>query len=258
MALVEHTEQARDDGDSSLQRPLEVADRLALIGQLAAGLAHHMNTPLACVAAHAEECLDLLDRLEAQLPREVLEELRGRLHAVLRHTGRCARYVQQLLQFARPGTRLRGHARLESAIQDATRLLKPLAETRGVSIQTDLRNGDVPVAISPGDFEQLLVNLLHNAIDACEGGGTVRVAAALDGDDVRLVIEDEGCGIAPEHLPRVFEPFFTTKPEGRGSGLGLSVCHGIVRAVGGHIEISSKLGQGTRVTVRLPVAYHTA
>lgn len=256
MALVEETSRDGHDGSTAPQRPLEATDRLALIGQLAAGLAHHMNTPLACVAGHAEECLDLVDRWDSQLPAEFVAELRGHLHAIMRHTSRCARSVQQLLQFARPGDRLAGYARLSTAIKDATDLLKPLAETRKVTMEADIRDGEALVGISAPDFEQVLVNLLHNAIDACEAGDAVRIRASVEGDNAVLVVEDTGCGIPPEHLPRVFEPFFTTKPDGRGSGLGLSVCHGIVRAVGGSIRITSRVDHGTTVTVKLPLAYH--
>ncbi len=257
MALAEQSQTDPKSGQLASRGPLETTDRLALIGQLAAGLAHHMNTPLACVAAHAEECLELLDRSEQSLPKEVAEELRGRLLAIVRHTVRCAQYTQQLLQFARPPSRIVGYARIATALEDTRLLLKPVAESRGVRLEVKQPPANVVASISPPDVEQLLVNLVHNAIDACDQGGLVRINATVEGDYVRLVIEDNGCGIAPEHLPRVFEPFFTTKPEGSGSGLGLSVCHGIVRAVGGTIDITSRQGFGTKVTVRLPLAVHT-
>jgi two-component system NtrC family sensor kinase len=104
-----------------------------------------------------------------------------------------------------------------------------------------------------GQIRQVLVALLMNALDACRASGAVVVETAREEDGVRLLVEDDGAGIAPENLDKVFTPFFTTKPAGRGTGLGLAVCHGVVTAHGGRITISSEVGRGTRVSVFLPV-----
>jgi signal transduction histidine kinase len=104
-----------------------------------------------------------------------------------------------------------------------------------------------------GQLRQVLVALLMNALDACRASGTVRVETSRVGEMVRLEVADDGTGIAADNLDKVFTPFFTTKPAGRGTGLGLAVCHGVVTAHGGQIEIQSEVGRGTRVSVLLPV-----
>jgi signal transduction histidine kinase len=101
-------------------------------------------------------------------------------------------------------------------------------------------------------MEQLLVNLIQNSLDACDAGDRITVEATLGPGSLIVVISDSGCGMTPDVLSRIFDPFFTTNV-GKGTGLGLSVCHGIVRSVGGSIEVESVAGQGTRVTVLLPV-----
>ncbi len=237
-------------------RPVEATDRLAMIGQVASGLAHELNTPLACVAAHAEEAIELLERsVLHHLPEHLATELRVHLLAIVRHSGRCARILHQLLQFARPSGRLSGHANLAQVVADVTELLRPLADGRAISVRIDIPRHLPPLAIAPADLEQLLANLIHNAIDACDHGGLVTVSAEQQDDMVQVVVADNGCGIPEENLARVFEPFFTTKAEGKGSGLGLSVCHGIVRAVAGDIRIESSEGLGTKVIVKLPVSF---
>ncbi len=250
-----HKEQQRAASSPPL-RPIEATDRLAMIGQVASGLAHELNTPLACVAAHAEEAIELLERAVLHhVPEELATELRMHLLAIVRHSGRCARILHQLLQFARPSGRLSGHAALPQVVTDVVELLRPLADSKAVGLQLDVPRHLPPLAIAPADLEQLLANLIHNAIDACGHGGLVTISASQQDDMVQVIVADNGCGIPEENLARVFEPFFTTKPEGKGSGLGLSVCHGIVRAVAGDIRIESTEGAGTKVFVKLPVSF---
>jgi signal transduction histidine kinase len=110
------------------------------------------------------------------------------------------------------------------------------------------------IAADPGQLEQVLVNLLLNACDACSAGGHVRARAGGDDGGVEIAVSDDGCGIAPEHLPSVLDPFFTTKKRGQGTGLGLTIAADIVKNHGGTLEIESELGGGTTVRVRLPAA----
>ena len=230
------------------------ADRLANVGQLAAGLAHEMNTPLGSISAHAEESLDLLEHLhDGRLTREKLDELRGRQLAIMRQANRCSRIATRLLQFAQPALPVGGKCRPEEILNEVVELFAPAAQEKGVNLNKSV-HAELPNApVGPAELEQLLVNLVQNGLDACERGGIVRVQADVRDGHLQFVVSDTGCGIPRETLNRIFDPFFTTKPVGQGTGLGLSVCLGIVRSVGGSIEVESACGQGTRVTVSLPV-----
>ena len=230
------------------------ADRLANVGQLAAGLAHEMNTPLGSISAHAEESLDLLEHLpDGRLTREKLDDLRGRLLAIMRQAHRCSRVATRLLQFAQPGRPVGGKCRPNEVITEVVELFARAAAEKGVHLDR-LADASLPDApVGPSELEQLLVNLVQNGIDACQRGDIVHVQATAGDRQLQFVVTDTGCGIPRETLNRIFDPFFTTKPFGHGTGLGLSVCHGIVRSVGGSIEVESAPGQGTRVTVLLPI-----
>jgi signal transduction histidine kinase len=114
-----------------------------------------------------------------------------------------------------------------------------------------------PVRGAPQELQQVFLNLVLNAAQAIGDAGTIRIATELDGDCVVVHVEDDGCGIAPEHLERIFDPFFTTKPVGEGSGLGLGIAHGIVRSHGGEIAVASREGGGSRFSVLLPIAADT-
>jgi two-component system NtrC family sensor kinase len=229
------------------------ADRLANVGQLAAGLAHEMNTPLGSISAHAEESLQLLEHLpDGRLSRERLEDLRGRLLAIMRQAHRCSRVATRLLQFAQPGRPVGGKCIPNEVLRGVVELFTPAASEKGVHLDR-LAEANLPDApVGPAELEQLLMNLIQNAIDACQRGDIVRVQAVGADRHIQFIVTDTGCGIPHETLNRIFDPFFTTKSVGHGTGLGLSVCHGIVRSVGGSIEVESAPGQGTRVTVSLP------
>jgi mono/diheme cytochrome c family protein len=226
------------------------ADRLAAVGQLAGGLAHEMNTPLGSISAHAEEMLELIrDRRPSA---RQLDDLRGHLLAIMRQAHRCSRIASKLLQFARPSGVASETADVARVIDDVIELLAPTAKARGVGLERE-PVGDLPAApLDPAELEQLLHDLVQNGIDACVGGDIVRVSARAEDGRLRLIVEDTGCGISADHLDRIFDPFFTTKGVGQGTGLGLSVCHGLVLGAGGSIEVASAPGCGTRVTVDLP------
>jgi two-component system NtrC family sensor kinase len=227
------------------------ADRLAAVGQLASGLAHEMNTPLATITVHAEESLELLD--ERQPTAAELADLRGRLQAILRQANRCSQIASRMLQIARPKRAVCEQCDTCAVIDDVVNLFSLATRRRKVQLRTVVPPKLAVAPIGPADLEQLLVNLVQNGLDACHGAGTISIEAADDEGQLQLIVTDDGAGIAADVLPRVFDPFFTTKPVGQGTGLGLCVCHGIVQTVGGAIEVTSALGEGTRVTVSLPL-----
>jgi two-component system NtrC family sensor kinase len=182
-----------------------------------------------------------------------LADLRRRLHAILRQTHRCSRIASRMLQIAQPRRAVCECCEVAPVIEDVLDLFRLTAHRRAVELESSLP-ADLPTApLGPADLEQLLVNLVQNSLDACNGPSRVCIEAAADDQQLRLTVTDNGVGITEDVLHRIFDPFFTTKPVGQGTGLGLCVCHGIVQTVGGAIEVTSAPGQGTRVTVSLPL-----
>jgi signal transduction histidine kinase len=227
---------------------LRHAERLNVIGTMAAGVAHELGTPLGVIAGSAE----LLDT--GELDRARVHDLSSR---ILRQTQRMNAIIQHLLDFGRRGGGRRGPAELGVIVRAAVELTAALARRRSVEVEVELGPAPMSALVNASEIEQVISNLVVNAIQASREGGRVRVRAHRDDAAARIVIEDRGHGIAPEHLPRIFDPFFTTKGVGEGTGLGLSVTYGIVRDHGGAIDVTSEPGQGTCFTVRLPLVRGT-
>jgi len=244
---------ARKEMETQLMR----ADRLAALGTLLAGIAHEMNNPLAYVMLGIEQAFSRVDELAVHTPqaarlREVLEDVRT-------GTARVAAVVRQLRATSRPETPERGPANVGAALNSALRIAgNELRHRARLAVEL----AEVPeIDGSAQRLEQVFLNLLVNATQALPEGRSenqinVRLYLAAS-DRIIVEVEDNGHGIAPELLPRIFDPFFTTKAVGVGMGLGLSICHGIVTAHGGTIDVDSELGRGTRFRVVLPVRRST-
>jgi len=175
-----------------------------------------------------------------------------------KETERIHRILRDLLQFARPGEKheLVGVAQgsVAEAVADTAALIAPQKAMRDVELELDVPEGLPPVALGAEQLMQLVLNLLLNAVDALDGGGKVRVAAERGPRGVRLVVEDNGPGVAAAVGDRLFEPFVTTKDIGKGTGLGLAVCRGLVEAIGGSIALDTAYAEGARFVVELPEA----
>jgi len=229
------------------------ADRLAVLGQLASGLAHEINTPLGSISAHAEESLELLDRAQdGKLTPEQISDLKSHMLAIMRQTNRCSTIATRLLQFAHAPGPIGQTCHPRQVIHQVVELLGPTAQGLGVRLQTELEGSLPEVPMGAAELEQVLINLVQNGLDACQPGDSVCIEARAEDGNLCIVVADTGCGIPRETLSRIFDPFFTTKPVGKGTGLGLSVCLGIVRAAGGTIEVASAPGKGTQVTLNIP------
>lgn len=236
--------------DTTVRRHAEDAQRLASVGQLAAGVAHEFNNLLASLLLRAERA-DMM-----QTP----EEYDKLVALVLKATGRGADICRSLMAFARPHEPRRESITLEAPIEVALRIASRQLANAGVSVRRDYGTGGTTINADQGQLEQVFLNLIINACHAMPRGGTLtietrHVPAASGPGEILATVTDTGTGIAPEHLPRLFEPFFTTK--GRlgqsdipGTGLGLSVSHGIVQAHGGSITVRSREGEGTAFTLR--------
>ncbi len=226
--------------------------RLASVGEMSTGLAHEINNPLAILSAEHTNLDDLLSELNVE-PTE-LEEIRGVLPRCRRQVMRCARITSKMLQFGRESESDPRWTDIKPRLEEVVQLLLKRSQIQNTELQLE-SEADLPrVLLDHTELEQVMMNLVNNALYATEAGGCITVAARLHGSEVRVTVTDDGEGIAPSVIDRIFLPFYTTKPAGRGTGLGLSVCYGLVKNWGGRIEVDSELGQGTCVTLHLPVA----
>lgn len=268
------------------QAALVQSEKLASLGQLAAGMAHEINNPVAYVTNNLAvlnrdvRCVievlrayrrgaDVLAQADPRLAAEVaeleaagdlawIEENLPRLFAAsLEGLGRVRNIVQNLREFARLDAAELDELDLNAALASTLEILARDVQEKQLAVQTDF--GPIPpVVCRPGKIHQVFHNLLLNAIQASQPRGTIDLRTATDRDQALVEVQDHGCGIAPDHLPRLFEPFFTTKAVGCGAGLGLAICYGIIRDHGGTIEVDSQHGRGSTFRVRLPFSSQPA
>ncbi len=241
-----------DAARAELSGQLQHAARLASVGELAAGVAHEINNPLAVIAEQAGLVQDLLD---PQFVREPDPRQLGRhLQAIREAVFRARDVTHKLLAFVR-------HTEVHLSLHDVHELVEGAIsgllerEMRVANIEVVKRYAETlpPALVDGGQIEQVIVNLVANAIDAMPDGGRLTLATSGDGACVRVAVSDTGVGIAPDQMERIFMPFHTTKEVGRGTGLGLSVSYGIVKSHGGEIRAESRPGAGSTFTIVLPV-----
>lgn len=240
------------------QAQLLQTEKMASLGQLVAGMAHEINTPITAVAGNVPPLRRELDRLRDRAALHgdaTLEKIAGRMAAIFEVMARGAERTAGIVQDLRVFSRVEETQPLPMDVHDSLdvslRLLRPRWADR-ITIERDY--GDVPqVEAAAGQVNQVFMNLLANACDAIADTGTIRITTRADATTVTVTIADDGLGIPEDVRSRVFDPFFTTKPLGQGMGLGLSICAGIVASHGGTIDLASTPGVGTTVTVELPL-----
>jgi len=226
------------------EEQLRHADRLATIGQLAAGVAHELNEPLSSVLGFAE-----LARKTPGLPGPAAADIDKTVTAALH----ARDVVSKLMLFARQKMPSQGQVQLNELVENGLLLLESRCAKADIQVKRELDPSLPGIAGESGQLIQVLVNLVVNALQATPAGGTITISTKRAGDFVALSVADTGTGMTPDVLKKVFIPFFTTKPTGEGTGLGLSVVHGIVTAHGGRIEAESEPHKGSRFRVLLPV-----
>ena len=235
------------------ERAVARAEKLAAVGRLAAGVVHEINNPLATIAACAEI---LQKRIEdgAFNDSPEAEDLREYLGLIRDEAFRCKQITNGLLDFSRLRTGNRTLISLANLIKSTARLVTH--QQRGDNVQIVIEAADdLPnVSADEGQLQQAVVALATNAIDAMPDGGMLTLRALKRGPRVLVEVCDTGIGIPPENLTKIFDPFFTTKDVGRGTGLGLAVCYGILSEHGGRLEVRSTVGAGTTFTITLPAA----
>jgi PAS domain S-box-containing protein len=247
----------------ALRGRLVVSGRLAAVGELAAGIAHEINNPLAYVRAnlsllrqHWESLGVELEKSEASGPcDELIAEGAEMIDESLEGVDRASAIVRDVKGLAHAGRGERTMADLNDLLDGVLRMAAPQLR---VTAAVEKNYGLLPlVACAPQELQQVFLNLVLNASQAIAHSGTIRVRTEAQDRSVMVWIEDDGCGIEPSLLDRIFDPFFTTKPVGEGTGLGLGIAHEIVRKHGGEITIDSKPGRGSVFGVRLPVRADT-
>lgn len=234
-------------------RQLVRSEQLAGVGFLAAGVAHEINNPLASIAFCSEA---LENRLTPKLSRDDdpdAEILANYLRMIQEEAFRCKRITEKLLDFSRCGDIQRRRIDLASLIQSVTEMVKHMGKYRSKNITFHPREA-VMAHADEQEIKQVVLNLVVNALDCMEPGGTLAIRAHYAGGMAEMVFADDGCGMAPEVLENIFEPFYTRRRVGKGTGLGLSITHRIISQHHGEIAASSPgEGQGATFTVRLPV-----
>ena len=239
---------ARMEAQRSAENRLIQAAKLAAVGEMAAGIAHELNNPLTSVTGFAELVLE-------EMPQE--SESRKDLETVMREALRARDVVRRLLDFARQSESTRARASLNEVVQDVVALSKHLIHTSGIELKIDLEKNLPWVLVDANQMKQVLINLVHNALQAMPDGGDMEiktsVASRHSRDWITVSVQDTGVGIPHFDQARIFEPFYTTKGNQGGTGLGLSVTYGIITDHGGQIEVLSQPGAGAKFTVWLPL-----
>jgi len=231
----------------NLQRQIIQSEKLSAVGELTAGLAHEIGTPLNIISGRAEYLLSIVGK-DPKISKG--------LRIIIDQIDRITSLIQQLLKFTRSEKKEVKPVDINNVIKDTINLLETKLDKSKINIQT---NFSTELSLIYGDenqLQQIFVNLFINAIHAMAEGGEIKITTEQDINNHSIVIKvkDSGCGIAEENLSRIFDPFFTTKEIGKGTGLGLAVTYGIIKDHGGDIEVVSEVNKGSEFTVRLPVA----
>jgi len=239
--LLEHIAVEKDR--TKVEEQLRHADRLATIGQLAAGVAHEINEPLASILGFAQ-----LARQDEETPPAVKRDLEKIVNSSLH----ARDIVKKLLVFARQALPRKSEVSVNDIINEAIQLCSARCAKMGIEIILQCGSAIPPIVADRGQIHQVIINLIVNAIQAMEKGGDLSISTYLDGDSVIVRVQDTGTGMTEEIQSCIFMPFFTTKDVNEGTGLGLSVVHGIITSHGGSITVESRPQEGSTFTVILP------
>jgi two-component system NtrC family sensor kinase len=228
----------------AMERQIRQADKLASIGQLAAGVAHEINNPLATLLTY---CYLMKRQLPGGAPAL------DKVDVMIQEITRCSRIVRGLLDFAREDQPDKKPADINAILRVTFELVGSQAAFHNVEVAWDIAPDLPMIMVDASQMKQVLMNIIINAVEAMPGGGKLTLGSRFVAGRVEIYVSDTGLGIAQENLTRIFDPFFSTKKSGQGTGLGLAVSYSIIERHGGEIEVSSEKGRGTSFTIRLPV-----
>ncbi|HEY5177295.1 MAG TPA: ATP-binding protein [Terriglobales bacterium] len=244
--MVAQLKASREEIQRLHQTQMSRAEHFATLGELAAGLVHEIRNPLAGIAG-------VIEIISRDLPPH--SPARSVIKDAKEEAVQINRILTELLEIARPKPPQFRIGDLCSTVEHAVMFARQQAIGKRIMVEVEIKDTIPPAEHDPNQINQVLLNLLLNAIQSMDKPGVIRVSLQSDDDDVLIAVADEGKGIPPEHLPNIFRPFFTTK--GHGTGLGLSLARRMVEAHGGNIDVTSVLGKGTQFLVRLPVKNRT-
>jgi len=251
-----------DEEKHQLGQQLVRATRLAELGQMAAGFAHEINNPLQIMKSDRALIEMIFSDLKKKgdLKEPDIKDLEETLDQLKLQIERCSKITQTILEFGRKSEPTENDVDLGAFISQVTSMITKKASVQGIRLKKEISEQTPLLRSDPSQLQQVLLNLLNNAIDAiterhgCEGGELSIQAGPDTNGRVKLSVRDNGAGISPDNLKKIFAPFFTTKPPGKGTGLGLYVCYGIIEGMGGTMEVESQRGVGTTFVVRLPAS----
>lgn len=255
--VVERIEQVDREKEMLSEQVIQTG-KLASLGELAAGIAHEINNPVAIMVEEAGWIEDLLPEIEeiakAQGREDLVSEIVQTIRQIKTQGARCRDITQKLLSFARGSDARAQQVNVNEVIEDVVGVISQRARYDRVTITVECSDNLKPVLASPSELQQVLLNLVNNAMDAMNAnGGELTLKTSQEDGWVVITVSDTGPGIPESILPRIFDPFFTTKPVGKGTGLGLSICYGIVSRLGGEITVESTMGHGTTFKIYLPI-----
>lgn len=227
-------------------RKIMESERLALIGQLAANVAHELNNPLQGIVTYSHLLLEKMP--DGNATRQSVQK-------IVAQANRCTQIIRGLLDFSRQRKPLKQPSNVNLLLQDCLALVEDQALFHNIRITKDFQENLPLVIVDPSQIQQVFMNMLINAAEAMDGNGELTVVTRLDPDEhfIRVAFTDTGHGIKEEDMERIFDPFFTTKEVGHGTGLGLAISYGIIKEHCGTISVESQVGKGTTFTIRLPV-----
>jgi signal transduction histidine kinase len=228
-----------------METKLRQAQRLSALGNLAAGIAHDVRNPLNAIKLLSSHAIDTLDDNKQHMA------VRKPLTTIRDEVDRLEEIVSNFLSLAKESELTLEPQRIDTLLEECTRLFLKDAEERGIQLISELRAGDTMLMLDPKQWIRAILNVLLNALEACPQGGRVRLFSRLTDRNCEIEIRDDGPGLSIEKIQNVFDPYFTTKPG--GTGLGLSITRGIIQEHGGTIELSSSEGQGCQVLISLPL-----
>ncbi|MGB2698722.1 MAG: ATP-binding protein, partial [Candidatus Zixiibacteriota bacterium] len=236
-----------------IQAHLIHMEKMASLGKLSASVAHELNNPLSGILTYAKLLQKKLN--SGNLTNERLESIQGDLSIVGDETMRCGNIVKNLLLFSKKEIGEFVAVDLHQILDRCTQLVEHHLKLNNIELVKIYERGKAEVICDKDQIQQCFLAILDNAVEAMPEGGTLTIKTTSNSDEknIRIQIQDTGSGISPADLPHIFEPFYTTKKEGKGVGLGLSVCYGIIERHDGKINVNSIMGEGSTFTVELPL-----
>ena len=244
-AVIGRSQVIRDISEiKKIEHQMRQSERLVTLGHLAAGVAHEIGNPLTSISS----LVQLMER-HSKSPNE-----KDQLARIRVNIERISKIVRELVDFTRPNMTKVSRVQVNDVVENAVGLLRYDERTHRININLDLEKDLAPIKASPDKLHQVVVNLVINSLDATrDHGDSIWIRTSNQGGQICIMVKDNGTGMHPDVVEKIFEPFFTTKEVGRGTGLGLSVSHGIITSMKGTISVDTDPNRGTTFTIRLPM-----